>query len=293
MTTPPVSVATTIERLGIPGLFDVHTHFYPEPMGTKVRAVFEGAGPLIGRPWPIAYKGTDEELVAMLTGNGVRHFSQLTYAHKPAMAEFLNEWSVGFAERFPQALRCATVFPEPGVADYVRRRIEAGVELIKVHVQVGGFLLTDPLLDDVWGILAESGTPIILHAGSGPVPTEFTGPEPVEAVLERHPRLAFVMAHMGAPEYADFMSMAQRYPNVRLDTAMAFTDFFAEMGGPFPADLMPLLADLGEKVLLGSDYPNIPYGYLTQVEAIERLELGDDWLRRVLWSNSAELFNRT
>nr|WP_246280157.1 amidohydrolase family protein [Nocardioides daedukensis] len=279
--------------MGIPGLFDLHTHFYPEPMGTKVRAVFETAGPLIGRPWPLRYRGTDEELVETLTGFGVRHFSQLTYAHRPGMAEFLNEWSVGFAQRFPAALRCGTFFPEPGAADYVRRRIEAGVELFKVHVQVGAFWVTDPLLDDAWGVLAEAGTPIVLHAGSGPVPTEFTGPGPVETLLERHPRLALVMAHLGAPEYAEFIAMAERYPNVRLDTTMAFTDFFAEMGGPFPVELEPRLVDLADKVLLGSDFPNIPYDYAHQIEAIEQLGLGDEWLARVLWHNGAELFGRS
>jgi predicted TIM-barrel fold metal-dependent hydrolase len=49
------------------------------------------------------------------------------------------------------------------------------------------------------------------------------------------------------------------------------------------------LADLGEKVLLGSDFPSIPYPYLHQLEALERLDLGDDWLRRVCWHNSRAL----
>ncbi|MDT0201832.1 amidohydrolase family protein [Nocardioides sp. AE5] len=288
MTSP--AIQATLQRLGIPGLFDVHTHFYPEPMGTKVRAVFETAGPLIGRPWPITYRGSDEELVATLTGFGVRRFSQLTYAHKPGMAEFLNDWSAGFAGRFPAALRCGTFFPEPGAADYVVRRLAGGVELWKVHVQVGNFLVTDPLLDPVWGVLAEAGTPIILHAGSGPVATDCTGPGPVAELLRRHPRLPLVIAHLGAPEYADFLAMAEQYEHVRLDTTMAFTDFFAEMGGAFPAEMLPRLTDLGEKVLLGSDFPNIPYDYPHQIEAIEALGLGDDWLRRVLWQNAADLF---
>lgn len=283
-------IAHTVERLCIPGLFDVHTHFYPEPMGTKVRAVFEAAGPLIGRPWPLRYRAEDDELVQTLTGLGVRRFSQLTYAHKPGMAEFLNQWSVGFAERFPQALRCGTFYPEPGVADYVRRRIAEGVELFKVHVQVGGFFVTDPLLDEAWGVLADAGTPVILHAGSGPVPTDFTGPGPVRTLLERHPRLALVIAHLGAPEYDDFLAMAEKFDNVRLDTTMAFTDFFDEAGGAFPRQLLPRLQALGEKVLLGSDFPNIPYDYGHQIEALTRLDLGDDWLRRVLWHNADELF---
>jgi len=40
------------------------------------------------------------------------------------------------------------------------------------------------------------------------------------------------------------------------------------------------------KVLLGSDFPNIPYPYAHQLQALARLELGDDWLRAVCWGNA-------
>ena len=72
---------------------------------------------------------------------------------------------------------------------------------------------------------------------------------------------------------------------------MAFTDFFSEMGGTYPADLLPRLRDLGlaGKVLLGSDFPNIPYPYAHQLEALSRLDLGDDWLRAVCWDNGHAL----
>jgi predicted TIM-barrel fold metal-dependent hydrolase len=73
---------------------------------------------------------------------------------------------------------------------------------------------------------------------------------------------------------------------------MAFTDFFEELA-PFPRDLLPRLAELGDKVLLGSDFPHIPYPYAHQLEALERLELGDDWLRRVCWHNGVRLFGRS
>lgn len=291
----PNPVVELVETLDLPGLFDVHTHFYPEPMGTKVRAVFETAGPLIGRPWPIRYRGTDEELVATLQGFGVRRFSQLTYAHKPGMAEYLNDWSVGFAERFPDVLHCGTFFPEPEAGEYVGKRLADGVQLWKVHVQVGAFHVTDPLLDEAWGLIAEAGTPVILHAGSGPVPTAYTGPEPVAELLRRHPSLPLVIAHLGAPEYREFLELAERYEHVRLDTTMAFTAFFDEMGGAFPGELLPRLADLRDKVLLGSDFPNIPYPYADQIAALAALterhpRIDDAWLRAVLWHNAAELF---
>ena len=44
--------------LGLPGLFDLHTHFLPPRMRAKVVEQFDSAGPLIGRPWPLAYRGS-------------------------------------------------------------------------------------------------------------------------------------------------------------------------------------------------------------------------------------------
>ena len=91
---------------------------------------------------------------------------------------------------------------------------------------------------------------------------------------------------MGAPEYVDFLALAERFEEVRLDTTMVFTDFF-EVDAPYPRDLLGRLADLQPKVLLGSDFPTIPYAYAHQLEALARLDLGDDWLRAVCWENGA------
>jgi predicted TIM-barrel fold metal-dependent hydrolase len=164
-----------------------------------------------------------------------------------------------------------------------------GVEVFKVHVQVGEFHLDDPALDKVWGTLEDAGTPVVIHAGSGPVGNEFTGPDPLRRVLERFPRLAVVVAHMGAPEYAAFLDLAERHENVCLDTTMVFTDFF-DAEAPYPPELLARLADLRPKVLLGSDFPTIPYPYAHQLEGLERLGLGEEWLRDVCWNNGARLF---
>ena len=294
MTDPAGDPVAFAESLGLPGLLDLHTHFLPPRVMAKVRAQFDAAGPLIGRPWPLHYRDPDDVLVETLRSFGVRRFTALPYAHKPDMAEFLNDWAADFAERVPEALVCGTFFPEPGVAAYVASRSAPSphrVEVWKVHVQVGAFDVTDPLLDEAWGIVADTGTPVVLHAGSGPVATEHTGPAPVAALLARHPRLRLVIAHAGAPEYAEFLDLAETHERVALDTTMAFTPFFEEMGGAYPPALLPRLRDLGlgGKVHLGSDFPNIPYPYATQLDALERLGLGEDWLRAVCWTNTEAL----
>lgn len=278
--------------LDIPGIFDVHVHFLPPAILRRVWEYFDAAGPLTGREWPITYRWSDEDRVAHLRSMGVLRWSSLPHAHKPDVANFLNDWAADFAATYADTLWSATFFPEPDAAAYVREGIAAGVELYKVHVQVGDFDPTDELLDEVWAALSESGTPVVIHAGSGPAPGSYTGPELIARVLDRHPQLPAIIAHMGMPEYTEFIELADRYANVCLDTTMAFTDFSLAQA-PFPDDLRPRLLDLQHKILLGSDFPNIPYVYAHQIESLERLGLGDDWLRDVCWNNGARLFGRT
>lgn len=277
------------QRLGIPGLFDVHVHFLPQNIQDKVWAQFDQAGPKIGRPWAIRYRGTHDERVEQLRAMGVRHFSTLPYAHKPGIAAYLNQWSREFAASVPECLWSATFYPEDGVADYVGQLVAEGVQVFKLHTQVGEFDLADPLMRDAFGLLEDAGTPIVVHVGSGPVPGAFTGPAFLGALLTRHPRLRVIVAHMGAPEYRRFLKLAETYENTLLDTTMVFTDFF-DADGAYPADALPRIRDLGHKILLGTDFPTIPYPYAHQLESLQRLGFGDDWLRAVCWENGARLF---
>jgi len=127
---------------------------------------------------------------------------------------------------------------------------------------------------------------VVVHAGSGPVGNEYTGPASTQRLLRRFPRLTLVLAHMGAPECTEFLELAERHERVFLDTTMVFTDFFP----PYPAELVPRLRDIGDRVLLGSDFPTIPYPYAHQLEGLARLDLGDDWLRAVCWGNGLRVF---
>ncbi len=135
----------------------------------RVRQYFDEAGPLVGVSWPIRYKWGDGERVAHLRSMGVRMFTALAYAHRPDMAAELNAWTLALAQANPGCLPSATFSPEPGVARYVRQAVDAGTRIFKVHLQVGGFAPDDPLLDEVWGLLAEAGMPVVVHAGHAPV----------------------------------------------------------------------------------------------------------------------------
>ncbi|MEO3936144.1 amidohydrolase family protein [Dermatophilaceae bacterium Soc4.6] len=274
--------------LGLPGLADIHVHFLPPSMMAKVWAYFDDAERHYGQAWPVHYRLPEDERLARLRALGLRGIPSLTYPHKPGMARWLNGWCADFAARVPDAVPSATLYPEDDVAAYVAQALAGGARLFKMHVQVGVFTPDDPRLDAAWELLEQAQVPVVVHAGSAPKPGEHTGPAPIARVLRRFPRLVLVIAHLGMSEYHAFADLAEAHAGVHLDTTMAGTDY-VEAIAPMPRDYVPRLAGLRDKVVLGSDFPNIPYPYAHQLRALDRLGLGDDWLRAVLWSNGARL----
>jgi predicted TIM-barrel fold metal-dependent hydrolase len=165
--------------------------------------------------------------------------------------------------------------------------------VFKAHVQVGGYDPRDALLDPAWGMLADAGLPVVVHCGDGPIPGAHTGIGIFEEVLRRHPKLSAVLAHAGMPDYESALALAERYPRVHLDTTMVGTAF-SEAMMPLPRDWTARLAGVADRVALGTDFPNIPYGYHEQLAAIASWadadeRLGEDFLHRVLSQTPARL----
>jgi predicted TIM-barrel fold metal-dependent hydrolase len=286
-------VAAWTAALGLDGLIDLHVHFLPNQVMAKVWAFFDRASEHYGIPWPVHYRLPQDDRLAVLRALNVRVFAPLVYPHRPGMADWLNGWVADFATAVAPAVQTATLFPEPGVVEYLERALAGGARCVKVHVQVGNFDPRDAVLDPAWGLLAEAGIPVVVHCGDGPVPGRYTGLDVFDGVLAAHPRLVAVLAHAGLPDYAGALQLVRRYPRVHLDTTMVgvpFTEAFA----PLPPDWPARLVDVADRVVLGTDFPNIPYDYATQLRAIAGWAVADDrlgvgFLRAVLHDTPARL----
>ncbi|MGO1524356.1 MAG: amidohydrolase family protein [Nesterenkonia sp.] len=281
-------VPAWIQALGLPGIVDLHVHFMPERVQQKVWEFFDRAGEQRGPDWPIAYRQSDAERLEALRAMGLSAFSTLNYAHRPGMAQWLNDYSTDMARAHHDVIHSATFYPEPGVDDTVEEALNAGAKVFKIHIQVGGFSPTDPQLDGAWARVAEAQTPVVIHCGNGPHPGEHTGIAPIRELLRRHPSLLLVIAHAGLPDYLDFADLAAHHPNVYLDTTMVGTDFMEQIA-PMPEGYIQRLAELDGKVVLGSDFPSIPYQYSHQLAVLNSWGLSDEWLADTLWHTPRKL----
>jgi len=287
-------VQAWVAELGLPGLVDIHTHFLPARVMRKVWAYFDRSEKHYGMPWPVRYRHAERTRVQILRDLGVVAFAPLVYPHKPGMAEWLNGWIAEFAAGVPEAVPTATIFPEPGVARYLEEALSNGARCVKVHVQVGAFDPRDEQLREAWGLLAEAGVPAVVHCGHGPLRGTHTGLDLFEEVLRQHPRLTAVLAHAGMPDYAAALDLVERYPRVHVDTTMVGVAFTEEHIGPLPEDWTSRLVANADRVVLGTDFPNIPQPYAEQLAAIAGWaaaddRLGLDFLRSVLHETPARL----
>lgn len=284
-----VEVAPFVRDLGLDGLVDIHTHALPERLQRAVWDYFDG---LDSPPWPVTYRSGLEERLGTLRDLGVDRHTALAYAHRPGMLPWLNDFTLGLADEYQQVVPTFTLFPEPGVTEEVARCLDVGGQVVKVHLQVGRFHATDPLLDEAWALLAAARTPVVVHASAvyGVDGGEaYCGADGLRELLERHPDLRLVVAHLGMPAFDEFLDLTEEHPEVRMDTAMVLTD------PPYGEDVrrvedrLDRLRGVADRLVFGSDFPTIPHRYAAQVRGLAVLELDDTDLRWLLHDHAAEL----
>jgi hypothetical protein len=271
-----------MEQFSIPFIADIHTHFFPEVVMKLIWKWFDKVN------WEIAYRKNDLERVEILKKNKVKLYTTLNYAHKKDMADSLNLWVFQNYHKFDSSIPFGTFYPEPDVLDYVKKAIEEyGIVGFKLHLEVGKFDINENILNPVFKYLEKKKIPLVIHTGTAPIPGEFTGISYFSKYLENFPEIYTVVAHMGAHEIEEYALHLEKFPNLYLDTTMVFVDFFAT--GENTSAHLEILKKYPEKILFGSDFPNIPYNYSHPVEKLLQSGLEKDVLQKIFYKNFLSL----
>lgn len=263
-------------------MIDFHVHFFPERVFRRIWEVFDTTY------WPVKYHLHGAELVECLKEKGVERFTTLVYAHKPGMAEGLNEFVAEWAAREPALIPFGTVYSgdESPVATARRCFEEYGFIGLKLQPAVSREMVDDPRLFPVYEQMEAQGRIVLAHAGSGPQGWMQEGHERVRRVLEQFPNLTFVAAHCGAAEFSEFSALAEEYPKLYFDTAMISVPC-EQFPGNCPGREFYLRH--ADRILFGSDFPNIPYAYEVQIEGVRGLGLGAEVEEKIFRENAIRL----
>jgi predicted TIM-barrel fold metal-dependent hydrolase len=274
---------------GFPTVVDAHVHLFPDRVFDAVWRWFDTHG------WPIRHKLHSEEVLAFLRQRGVSHVVALHYAHKPGMARMMNEYMADVARRHPFVTGTATVFPgEEGAAEILKEGFAAGLRGVKMHCHVQSFAPDSDVMQPIYQVCSDAGLPLVLHAGREPKspaykldPYEICAAHRVESVLRNHPRLKLCIPHLGADEFDAYERLLEHHDGLWLDTTMVAADYFSI---PNPSRLIAARVD---RILYGTDFPNLPYAWDRELKQLAKLGLNDDGRQRLFGGNAAVLFGLT
>jgi predicted TIM-barrel fold metal-dependent hydrolase len=140
----------------------------------------------------------------------------------------------------------------------------------------------------VYDLVRERGRLVLMHAGTGPFGGNAftTSAAGVERLLARQPGLTLVAAHMGQYETEAFFGLLERHPSLHLDTTMVFA-----AASPFrlrPVSREEVVAH-ADRILYGTDWPNVPYPYTGDRDGLLALGLPDAACRAIFHDNAARL----
>jgi len=170
--------------------------------------------------------------------------------------------------------------------------VDLGIRLVKIHPPHQVFpanAYTDGLdaLGAIYRRCEERGLPVMIHTGTSIFPgarSKYGNPLELDDVAIDFPELRIVMAHGGRPLYmAEAFFVLRRHKNVCLDVS-----------GIPPARLLeyfPRLAELGDRVLWGTDWPSPGVKDMRQnIDQFLALPLGDALRKAILETNALALF---
>lgn len=268
------------------GVIDAHVHIFPPRVFEAIWRWFDE------HAWSIRYRLEATQIDTFLTERGITSYLGLHYAHKPGMAESLNAFVSDFCARHPRCIPCATVLPgEPDAERILDDALTAGARAVKIHAHVQCIAPDDPRMDAVYRQVSAHGALLVYHCGNEPnlpgyhcdIPALCT-PAALARALDRYPELSVCVPHFGAGDIEAYDALLDRFPNLYLDTAMMLSSYFAPA-----ADLTQLLSRRWQRILYGTDFPNIPYSWDRDLAGVIAAALPPAQAAAVLGGNARRL----
>lgn len=272
---------------GLPPAIDAHVHIFPRGIFSAIRQWFDE------NAWHIRYEMTSSQVFDFLLSHGISHIIALQYAHKPGIAGMLNQYMAKKCKNYPHRVTgMATVFPgEKNGPKILQDAFDSGLGGLKLHAHVQCFHMNSDPMNRLYECCRINKKPIIMHVGREPKspayrcdPYEFCSVDKLECVLRDFPDLKICVPHLGFDEISAYRKLIEKYDNLWLDTTMVITDYF-----PL-AEKIDLARYRPDRVMYGSDFPNIPYAWDRELKTLEIAGISRNVLDRILNKNAVDFF---
>jgi uncharacterized protein len=271
----------------IPTVIDAHVHIFPQTIFSAIWQWFDD------NAWPIRYRLSSSGIFEFLLSRGIQHIIALQYAHKPGIAIQLNRYMAQQCKKHNHRITgMATVFPgETNAEKILQDAFDSGLGGLKLHAHVQCFDMNSDPMHQLYDCCCRNKKPVIMHVGREPKstayrcdPYEICSVDRLEAVLIDFPDLKVCVPHLGFDETAAYRELIEKYDTLWLDTTMVVADYF-----PFD-ETIDLTRYRWDRVMYGTDFPNIPYAWDRELKKLKRDGLSPEVLQRILCQNAMVFF---
>ena len=102
--------------------------------------------------------------------------------------------------------------------------------------------------------------------------------------MNNFPTLRICVPHLGFDEISAYKKLIEKYDNLWLDTTMILADYF-----PIE-EIIELNSFRVDRIMYGSDFPNIPYAWDRELNWLKTSGLPYDNLKWILKKSAANFF---
>ena len=179
---------------------------------------------------------------------------------------------------------------DDNIDDLVIKLVSTGISGFKFHPRLQRFSLRDELFIKTLENINHYRLPVIIDCfpDGQAIANEGFGAVLLGGLAESFSDINFIAAHAGGHYVLDFMMLAKSYKNVFLDISFSLLYY---NGSSVPGNIAYALKNLkGEKILYGSDYPNMPLGISLRdsISLLDHHGIDKSYIERMLGDNAKD-----
>lgn len=276
-------------------IIDAHVHLHPtEEVGKMVVE-------MIKSEYGVDYYsyGTPDDYLKDMESAGIDKAVMVSFAPDNQLKNN-NFWTVAITRsgknrpaKYPMFIPFISVSPTMDgrtPVEELEHKYKWGMMGLKIHPIAQNFSPDDERMWPVYEWMVKHDLPITAHSGMNiDNKSDLGEPNLWIKVLEDFPDLKLILAHLGNGFWDQTVEIADKFPNVMFDTAIAIS----HINSPTTLDdeeSIDLIRTIGShRILFGSDYPWVNPG--KDIMKIKNLEISMNDKKKILGENAARLFN--
>lgn len=260
-------------------IIDVHTHVFPDRIARQtIETLYDDS-------LHLAYWGSREGLIESMNAHGIDMSVTLPVATKPSQVTTVND----FAASHPRdrIIPLGSVHPHCKDVDEVLRQFPGmGLYGVKLHADYQEVGPEDSCMEAIYEACEAYGLILFLHMGLDFAPqSKLCNPRTIVSVLENHPDITYVLAHMGGYKEWEASEELLVGRDVYFDTSSCFGHMSSEQ-------FERMVKKHGiDKVMFGTDGPwEIPK---RDIDFINACDFTEEERAKIFYKNAEKLFGVT